>query len=113
MSQPPRPYLLLLVDALVDAPYRGPGPTGPDRCNLPRAVLVRHGTPPVRRRSMAQPDDPGELVGIQAGPADQGAVDVLLGHRVGRIVGGHRTAVLHPDLPGQLGPVALGEPAPD
>src|SRR5215467_3162377 len=44
------------------------------------------------------PDDLGELVGVQAGPADEGPVDVGLGHQFGHVARLDRTAVLDPDL---------------
>ncbi len=39
-------------------------------------------------------DDRGELVGVEAGPAHQGAVDVGLGHQLGDVRRLDRAAVL-------------------
>ena len=52
--------------------------------------------------------DAGEVVGVEAGPAHQRAVDVGLGHElrgVGRL---HRAAVLDPHRRGRLAPGDLG-----
>src|SRR5438270_2064441 len=47
-------------------------------------------------------DDSGELVGVEAGPADERAVDVGLGHELGDVRRLHRAAVLDPDAAGHL-----------
>ncbi len=51
------------------------------------------GTLPARPLE-AELHDAGELVGVEAGPADQGAVDVGLGHQLGGVGRLHRAAVL-------------------
>src|SRR3954453_15933622 len=48
-------------------------------------------------RVLAIPDDRGELLGVQAGAADQGAVHVGQGHDRRDVRRLHRTAVLDPD----------------
>ena len=44
-------------------------------------------------RSARGLDDRREVVGVEAGAADQGAVDVRLGHQLGRVAGLDRAAV--------------------
>ena len=57
-------------------------------------------------------DDRGELVGVEARPADERAVDVGLGHQLGDVRRLHRPAVLDPDRRGGVGPRAR-RPRPD
>src|SRR3954467_15009790 len=79
---------------------------------LPRQPIAQAVTGPSRRRAAGRCDaDPGELRPVQAGAADQGAVDVRLGDDLpgrGRF---DRAAVEDPHAAGQLGVVQLGEPA--
>ena len=53
-------------------------------------------------------DDAQELVGLQAGPADQRPVDVGLGEQLGGVVRLDAAAVLDADRLGNCGIVALG-----
>src|SRR5690242_14317634 len=74
------------------------------------------GSPPGRSRPVSGPcgslvaetNDLDELVGVQRGAADQGAVDVGLRHDLGDVAGLDRAAVLDADLVGQLLVVQLG-----
>src|SRR5690242_3549281 len=62
---------------------------------------------------VAEADDLDELVGVQGGTADQGAVDVGLRHDLRDIARLHRAAVLDADLVGHLLGVQLGQPGAD
>src|SRR5438045_845296 len=42
-------------------------------------------------------DDGGEIGSLQAGAADEGAIDLLLAQQLGGVVGLHTAAVLDPD----------------
>src|SRR5579884_1082897 len=57
--------------------------------------------------------DSGELVGVEAGPADQGAVDVALGKDVGGVARIHRASVLDAHGGAGLLPPATGDQAPE
>src|SRR6478735_9348661 len=72
------------------------------------------GQPGVEQRSGrlqvgTEPADRGELDGVDRRPADEGAVDVLLGHDRRDVAGLHRAAVEHPDAVGHVAAVELGE----
>src|SRR5213083_2437103 len=52
--------------------------------------------------SLVVHDDSSELVGVEAGAADERPVDVGLGHELGDVGGLHRTAVLDAHAAGGL-----------
>src|SRR4051812_37705463 len=54
-------------------------------------------------------DDPRELVRVEAGPADERAVDVWLAHQLGDVRRLHRSAVLDADRLGGGAVVDLGD----
>src|SRR5215203_2623903 len=58
-------------------------------------------------------DDPGELVGVDAGPADERSVDVGLRHQLGDVRGLDRTPVLDAQRRGRGGIGQLGDVAAD
>ena len=57
-------------------------------------------------------DDAGELVGVEAGPADEGAVDVGLGHQLGDVGRLDRPAVLDAHGVGRVGRRTARPPPP-
>src|SRR6476660_8982461 len=59
------------------------------------------------------PTDPYEFFGVQAGTADERAVDVRPGQDPGRVRGLHRTSVEDTDDRGRLRAESLGEPRPE
>ena len=58
---------------------------------------------------VAEAADRRELDGVDRRPADEGAVDVLLGHDRRDVAGLHRTAVEHADAVRHVAAVELGE----
>ncbi len=55
----------------------------------------------------------GELVWIEAGATDQGAIDVVPGDEFGDVVGLHRASVLDPNRGGCIVPEAFADRRPD
>ena len=55
-------------------------------------------------------DDPGEVLGIEARPTDQSAVDIGLGHEFGCVSGLYRAAVLDAHRLRRLRAEGLGDP---
>src|SRR5699024_9021787 len=71
------------------------------------------GTAPCDLLGVAEADDLDEVVGLEAGTADQGTVDIVLTHDAAGVVALDRTAVEQTHGPGDLGRVELGQAGAD
>src|SRR5262249_43324723 len=78
----------------------------PSGCFLCYALSGTHGQSPV-------PADPDELTGIEAGRADQSAIDGWLRHDRSDVVGLNRPAIQDTHIEGHIVPVNRGNPLPD
>src|SRR5215212_2304448 len=71
---------------------------------LPHVLLVGWGD-----RVLGGPYELDERLDLEAGPADQGAVDVFLGHDLGRVLRFDRAAVENADVVREVVPLRLPE----